>query len=516
LLALSIHCKAIETIFSTIKGVKMSKQKSILVATIGTRDLAFRVSSQEWLNLGNSHVADSDSISEQAMIQMELNLEKSDFRFLTEYLNESFSNYQEQLKPIILGNLINDQAKDLKKIYLVGTNQYESVKYRDKDTLYSAEIIKKWIDINYQIPTEVILQGPEGKNPADFEAMFNWWKQSWKYIAQDLPENTQVLLSVKGGVGAFSEAARITALSLFGEDVLFFDFLKNDAGNLQGIPSDYTNPFRGTNYLWDRKQKEALSLLDRHDYEAVNKILLPYYRAFERNQSTNDLITRIEVLLEAAINWNRADFKNFAKIVGDSAKTRSSQWWWIGYEAAYLGIVRFHQGNTVEAMFHTFRAVEGLICEWAIYSYPTYINRDNYGTNRFKAPTVRKDIYNAPGMAKYLNQFTVKGQNELPLYSDNLDNLLKIAKPQANQNRDMLAFWDVAKVWRNQLFHRLVALQKDEVFKAWNRDNKEQWELRVLNCLNFLSEQQFKNLKSASLMSAVHNELKEAIATYQP
>ena len=124
----------------------MPKKKSILVATIGTRDLAFQVSSHEWLNLGNDRSPDGDSISEQALVQMELELQKSDFRFLTEYLRDNWQEYQDQLQPIILGKLLQDSHQQLGKIYLVATDQLdkpETLKFRDKDTIYAAEIIAK-------------------------------------------------------------------------------------------------------------------------------------------------------------------------------------------------------------------------------------------------------------------------------------------------------------------------------------------------------------------------------------
>lgn len=40
--------------------------------------------------------------------------------------------------------------------------------------------------------------------------------------------------------------------------------------------------------------------------------------------------------------------------------------------------------------------------------------------------------------------------------------------------------------------------------------------LGFLNCLNFLSEYKSSSLKNASLMPLVHEELKEAIASYHP
>jgi hypothetical protein len=74
----------------------------------------------------------------------------------------------------------------------------------------------------------------------------------------------------------------------------------------------------------------------------------------------------------------------------------------------------------------------------------------------------------------------------------------------------------VAKLWRNQLFHRLLGLGKDEVFWAWDTYNQKEWESRVIGCLNFLSYLDFASLSESSLMFQVHEELKEAITSYQP
>ena len=73
----------------------MSKNTSILVATIGTRDLAFQVSSGEWLNIGNDRAPDPKSISEQALVQVDLGLENFSFRALTEYLLNHWDDYHE-------------------------------------------------------------------------------------------------------------------------------------------------------------------------------------------------------------------------------------------------------------------------------------------------------------------------------------------------------------------------------------------------------------------------------------
>lgn len=466
----------------------MSKKKSILVATIGTRDLAFQVSSQEWLNLGNDRAPDSDSISEQALVQMELGLDKSDFRLLSEYLLENWETYQSKLQPIILGKLLQDESKNLKQIYLVATDQLETpktIKYRDKDTLYAAEIIKKWIESHYQVSTEVILQGSEGGNPADFEQMFRWWKQTWQSIAKKFDEKTPILLCVKGGVGAFSEAGRVTALSRFGENILFYDFKKDDEINRQGYASDYTIPLKGTNYLWDRKQQEALSLLKRYDYEAVGRTLQSYWRTSDTNSANRQLILRVKSLIEAATKWNTGNFQEFAEDLGESATTRQQQWWWTAYEAAYLAVVRLEQGNTVEAMFHSFRSLEGLAIKYA----------ENQGESLYS-----RNVFN------YLKQQKLREWNNHPY----------IKEIVRSEIRNKTARNDILDK-RNDLFHQLQGFQEEDLYDAWKATKKLDWKNRILQCLNFISGESFAgSLEETSLMFKVHQELKNEIASYQP
>ena len=493
----------------------MPKNTSILVATIGTRDLAFQVSSGEWLNIGNDRAPDPNSISEQALVQVDLGLENFNFRSLTEYLLNHWDEYHERLKPIILGKLIEDSRDRLQKIYLFGTNQLERVRQRDKDTLFSAEIIQKWIAAQYAISTSVVLQGAEGENPSDFEEMFRWWKNTWQQIATESQDGVSILLCLKGGVGQSSEASRVTALSRFAEDAQFYDFIQDEEKNRRGLPSEYTKPFAGRNYLWDRKRQEALALLERHDYEAVYRTLKAYYKNEDIEQTDARLMARVKLLLEAAISWNISDFKGFSAILGSQAETRSQQWWWTGYEAAYLSTVRFRQGNTVEALFHSFRAIEGSVSMWAEWRYPEHIDHNN-GSPQIKASIL--DVFPSYiGDKRQENMMvTLKEKGKLGLYSFALYDLLRQSRPEWRKDPHIRSVWDVAAPRRNQLFHRLLGLQKFEVFEAWDTPNEEKWEVRILGCLNFLSEEDFSSLSEASLMSQVHREIKEAIASYQP
>jgi len=103
------------------------------------------------------------------------------------------------------------------------------------------------------------------------------------------------------------------------------------------------------------------------------------------------------------------------------------------------------------------------------------------------------------------------------LFGKSLFTLLEASYPknQWEQNVDIQVVAGNTIEERNVTFHSLHGLQENDVFKAWNTANREQWEARVLGCLNFVSQQKFVSLKSASLMVKVHDELVDAIAHYE-
>jgi len=466
--------------------------KDILVATIGTRDLAYHSSSGDWLNIGNDRKVNSETISEAGWVIDELATERhapdtlasADYRSITDYLLNHHGQYLDRLRPIIIGQLLEDKHQKLKHIYLIATDQREGVPQRGKDTLHTAEIIKQWMIRNYEIDPEaieVIPQGQSGENPADFESMFRWWKSKWRNINEKSGEFSSILLSIKGGVGQSSEAARVTALIQFAEKVIFYDFQQVEEDNSRGVPSPY-QPVDGRGYLWDRRQKEALKLLRWYDYQAVDRLLRPYHRVFEVSMPLD-----VEGNLDAAIAWNQGRFEHFASRFKPDLNLRNN-WWWTAYEAAYLGIIRLEQGNTVEAMFHSFRAVEGLMSEWAIFTYPEHVEFEG--------------LTDKPRLKNPIRQ--------------RLDNLLQAAKSDYQNNSHIRQFFDHTRERRNQIFHRLIGLDKPDVFNAWGTRNKESWSNRVLGCLNFISGKSFKSLQEASMMPENHKIIHDKISQYEP
>ena len=167
--------------------------------------------------------------------------------------------------------------------------------------------------------------------------------------------NETVYVSHQAGTPAISSAVQFVTLAQFEERVQFLVSNEQD--------SQFTRFIESSSYLRGIQLEKAKKLLERHDYSGMKDLLAPYLKP------------EIENLLDAAIQWNFAKFEDFkekllqhsdGKFVQEvQERTQKENWWWTAYEAAYLAVVRLKQGNTVEAMFHSFRALEGLAIKYA-------------------------------------------------------------------------------------------------------------------------------------------------------
>jgi len=478
--------------------------KAVLVATMGTRDLMFQVSSGSWYNIGDNQMKDGDEFGEQFEVLSDLGLGSTTYRDLTQYLLEGIEIYRQRIKPVIIGKLLNDKAAEIDKIYLIGTNQNLEVREREKDTLFACGLVKNWVEYHYQIPVEILHLGTDGTNPANFEQMFTWWRDTWRNQIE-VQTNQSVWVCLKGGVGQTSEAARISGLSLYGERIQFFEFKQNSVANRSGICSDYTGPFLGTNYLWDRTRQQALNLLKRYDYAAVLKLLQPYHQQDTSGWSTTP------GLLEAGSAWNQGEFKTFfnraKSLLSREQQQQGASFWWQAYEEAYLATIRLQQNNTTEAMFHSFRAVEGLLYIWAKETFPQAVSNL---PNKF--PILSKSIiHKYPTLQQ---EFTQSDEIELNLWK--MQRLVEASIPKISYEKDFEIFWKKAKTERNKLFHRIGGLTEKQVFQAWGDDinDRKAWETRILNCLNLVTGKSFKSLARASLFASLHQRVEQAIENY--
>ena len=484
--------------------------KSVLIATIGTRDLMFQIASGAWFNIGNDRVQNGEIIAEQLEVISDLGLkDNTTFRDLTKYLLDNIEKYVDRIQPPIIGKIFIEQASNIEKVYLIATDQEKNVTQREKDTLYSAELIKQWLMHKFSHlhnhNVHIILLGQDGTNPSIFEDMFNWWRKIWKNTIT-VNKNQSVWVCLKGGVGQTSEAARISGLSFYGDRIQFFEFKENTRANRNGIPSDYSGPFLGTNYLWDRTQKQALKLLESYDYTEAYDLLEPYFQQPSANFGA------IPDLLKAGKLWNQGQFEAFLSLAKSSTQISSVEGrLWMAYEQAYLGVIRLKQMNTTEAMLHSYRAIEGLLYWWAADSFPDHIEEDKQGW-----PLVNisiKEKYSS--LERYFSKPEPKTKVNLQGWL--LKDLLNLAIPETANSIDFQAFWYSAKTARNTFSHRLGGLAEQDVFTAWGKDitNSQQWQKRILNCINLVTGKSFSTLYKASLFSQVHTEVIATLKTQE-
>lgn len=321
-----------------------------------------------------------------------------------------------------------------------------------------------------------------------------------------------VYVSHQAGTPAISSAVQFVCLARFRTNV---EFLVSNEHNLE------TRKIPRSTYLGAIQLQEAKALLDRHDYAGVRDIL-----GLTKTVSYNSKDRRIKDLLDAGEQWNFAEFQKFKKIVNERnlLPKASFPWWRLGFESAYLAWVRLKQGSPVDAMFHSFRAVEGSAGLWAEKTYQNHIRRDPK-----KGLQLNFSICNSINNMKswFEKGKTGKYKQEIGLYGKCLFSLLRETNTNWQSNRYIALFCkpldqdyqgkDIFQE-RNNLFHRLEGLQEQELFDAWEAANKDEWIKIVLGCLNCIAEKDIPKLESleeASLMFKVHEELEKAIASYE-
>ncbi|MEG4202862.1 hypothetical protein QUA20_02875 [Microcoleus sp. Pol7_A1] len=429
--------------------------------------------------------------------------------------------------------LLNEKKIIFDRIIIFVTDQNELFTTTEKNQIYCPywqdtcsfeDLVKQYFQrFSHkleEIQPEFLVLKPDVKNPdsaSNRQPGLDDWNSVLKIVQekiagiQDIPENATVYVSHQASTPAISSAIQFASLAKFGKQV---EFLVSNVDDLEH-PADIIS---SGEYLKGIKFEQAKELLRNHDYAGV-KLLVNDYLDFET-----------QILLDAAIQWNFAKFDDFAKMVlqhpdGNlvekvNDRTKKENWWWTAYEEGYLAVVRLDQKNTVEAMFHSFRAVEGLIREWAVWKYQPQIRDSN--PNQPRTLYFHDENINMSTQLRYwFDRFFNKNHSNVGLFGEPLFELLKasLSPGRWHNNSDIKTVAKITKEERNSIFHQLRGLREPELFAAWDTDNAEDWEKRVLSCLIFISEQdpdfdlsRELPLKEVSLISHVHKELKNAIA----
>jgi len=394
------------------------------------------------------------------------------------YGTEDLNQYWDYFKfPLLDGFCQKLKAQKVKsdRIIILLTNQEAILEDRNnpdspywKDTYTLQPILKHYFTqvfsekfANEKLEFSVLKpqQGADGLDDWDTSLrlvkaeLAKWEENKW------ISKSDRVIVSHQAGTPAISSAVQLTCLIRFGKKV---EFLVSSE-----LPPNKTKFLKGSSYFETLQFKKLEDLLARDDYVGVASVV----QSLDLEDSV--LKVKLDHLLELAKLWNAAKFDEFANRVSLVTPSRVREWWWKGYEMAYLAVVRMKNGDPTEALFHSVRAIEGLICEWAI-----------------------------------------RKERRSDLYGQSLYDLFKLRNPESN-NQPIKVVWSKLAFVRNKLFHTLRGISAEEVWDAWDESSKNGWENRMFACLNFVTKndrsQEFKSLKDASLMSQVHKDLEEVI-----
>ncbi len=377
-----------------------------------------------------------------------------------------------------------------------------------QDTCLLFPILKTYLQSSF--PDAQIT--PLRLQPTSAQQGLDNWNEVLTLVQQELGALTidpvKVYVSHQAGTPAISSAVQFSSLAKFGDRVHFL--VSNE------YKPELTGFVESSSYLRGIRIQEARALLKRYAYSSVRQTLQPHL-------SDNATAKHIKHLLDASEQWNFAEFHKFKKILVDRQLLviKDFPWYQAGYESAYLAYVRYEQGNTVDALFHSFRAIEGTIVRWAEKRFKSHITqRTDKDYNPSRGTQIRISICTElPEFFDALskgNQRSFKEFGTLGLFGTQLYELLKKARPEWETHPDIKTVWEITKDYRNNGFHRIEGLREEEVFQAWDTSSVDSWKNRVLGCLNFIAQEDLVvaplSLETASLMTKVHEELEQAIS----
>ncbi|MEL6194122.1 MAG: hypothetical protein AAFR66_18825, partial [Bacteroidota bacterium] len=118
-------------------------------------------------------------------------LDVRSFRTLTKVYLQEFDTHKEHLSLSIIQTHIDETVK---AIYLITTNQADEY-FRDKDTLYEGEIMKKLISSEYEIPVHLM---EFNGNPSDENEFMAFFAHKMKELLNTYPEEEFVFNDAGG------------------------------------------------------------------------------------------------------------------------------------------------------------------------------------------------------------------------------------------------------------------------------------------------------------------------------
>jgi len=362
-----------------------------------------------------------------------------------------------------------------------------------------------------------------------------------EFSCLEFPGDSTIYVSHQAGTPAISSAIQFTSLSRFGKRVEFLVSNERDTNLTKILPS--------SSYLKGIRKKEVEALLRTYNYAGIEALL----------KDELECNGEVKALLNAAKKWNVAKFSDFLnclehhpKFASEVADRKSEKnWWWIGYEEAYLAVIRENQDNIVEAFFHSFRAFEYIFSEWGCQKLNDHIEKGEGDSISFFKKTILEDprfleltgdrkkaVSGIQSKFKKIEEKRARGEkikseDKAEFGFFNLCSLFKAfnyADYKGNCSCLNVFFGeDNVRDRRNAIVHQVKGLSVVDLCTYWGISCSEdlediakceksimEWKAKLKDLLNCVVKEDFHEgfatLEEASLMSKVHQALEIAIA----
>jgi len=343
-----------------------SKEKAILIANIGTSDIAVKIEEIERYipvgfdrnepNINDSDLTEDDKITwEQELKQsfirdylcLELGINKYSFRQLTQRIFEEYNKNKEneekwhhRISLDRFKGVINraKSAFNIEKVYLFVTNQPEYIpdkktgklifnKGYPTDTIHLYEIFEKWLNreiSDFKLKKEEI---PQNILPIEQDKLFSHYYQ---FFRDKIESDSIILVSIKGGTPQMQSALRLQAIASAAKKQLFVEPLLSVKRILYGEPSEckFTSYWQ---YMKTQKYEDIKVILDRWDFEGALQLLNQWKQSLKflkdnniddaKIKIHNQLIEQVIQALEIANNYWSLDIEKAKYLV----KQRSSK-----------------------------------------------------------------------------------------------------------------------------------------------------------------------------------------------
>ncbi len=369
---------------------------------------------------------------------------------------------------------LKDNEIVVSKAFLLFTEGTEKNAYDTKDWLASNSELQ---DINVEL---IPVSSELSYDPTDLLKAAQEAKRGLELVKKDLHQGDFVEFNASSGTPAMKSS---------------FSMLQAAGYATNGRVWQVRNPREIREGQSRVFQTDVSSLRKEFDLQVLKQFISKYnYSAALDLLNNSDLTIEPEfkMLIQACCDWNQGEFKTFFDKVKPCLKSvkqkqQADIWWSRSYEQAFMAVVRYEQGNTTEAMFHSFRAIEGSLYEWAINTFSNDIEqREN------KYPLVKESILESlPRLRARFNEEKNKNRyNKVRLQGWFLRDILEEAIPETKHNENFKVYWKSAREERNFIAHKLGGVTVAQLFNAWDvKHDIKNLENRLLSCLQFLTGQ---------------------------